>query len=126
MYIKFVSSVPAGPVKGDVIVVHGFGEHIGRYAHIFRELNAAGYACHGMDHQGHGASEGDRLYFEAMSVRRVLAFYCCRWERCAPRALTVTLFFSRLRICQPTLSNLQPPLSRPLRAARGFCLATAW
>jgi alpha-beta hydrolase superfamily lysophospholipase len=48
------------PARGQVLLVHGLGEHIGRYAHIAAKLNAAGWDVHGWDHRGHGRSEGKR------------------------------------------------------------------
>ena len=50
----------AGPVRGTVIIVHGLGEHIGRYAHVAAYLNACGWAVVGYDQRGHGKSEGAR------------------------------------------------------------------
>jgi hypothetical protein len=49
-------------VRGIVVLVHGFGEHSGRYEHVARALTDAGLAVYACDHQGHGASEGDRAY----------------------------------------------------------------
>jgi acylglycerol lipase len=56
---------PAKP-RGVVYVCHGFGEHTGRagYATLASRLNAAGFAVHAVDHQGHGRSSGDRAFFE--------------------------------------------------------------
>jgi lysophospholipase len=48
--------------KAHVLVVHGFGEHMGRYRHVVSALTGAGYACHLFDLRGHGASEGARAY----------------------------------------------------------------
>jgi acylglycerol lipase len=48
--------------KAIVFIVHGLGEHILRYEHVARFLNRRGYAVFGMDHQGHGQSDGDRAY----------------------------------------------------------------
>ena len=50
---------PAGP-KGTVLIVHGLGEHIGRYPALADRLNAAGWSVAGYDHRGHGASAGAR------------------------------------------------------------------
>jgi alpha-beta hydrolase superfamily lysophospholipase len=46
--------------RGTVLVVHGLGEHIGRYAHVAAQLNDAGWQVFGHDHRGHGASGGAR------------------------------------------------------------------
>jgi alpha-beta hydrolase superfamily lysophospholipase len=46
--------------RGLVLIVHGLGEHIGRYAHVAAHLNQAGWDVAGYDHRGHGASGGRR------------------------------------------------------------------
>jgi alpha-beta hydrolase superfamily lysophospholipase len=46
--------------RGVVCLVHGLGEHSGRYAHVAAALNAAGYALFGCDLRGHGKSAGPR------------------------------------------------------------------
>jgi alpha-beta hydrolase superfamily lysophospholipase len=51
---------PGVPLRGVVIVVHGLGEHAGRYDHVARQLNEWGYAVRGYDQCGHGESGGPR------------------------------------------------------------------
>jgi alpha-beta hydrolase superfamily lysophospholipase len=46
--------------RGVVLLVHGLGEHIGRYDHVAMALNAAGWDVAGYDQRGHGASGGRR------------------------------------------------------------------
>ncbi|MEW6706868.1 MAG: lysophospholipase [Pseudomonadota bacterium] len=46
--------------RGTVLIVHGLGEHIGRYAHVAASLNAAGWHVAGYDQRGHGQSGGRR------------------------------------------------------------------
>jgi alpha-beta hydrolase superfamily lysophospholipase len=43
------------------ILVHGYGEHLGRYPHVADRLNAAGAVVLGPDHEGHGRSAGERV-----------------------------------------------------------------
>lgn len=50
----------AGPVRGTVLIVHGLGEHIGRYEHVAARLNDWGWHVVGHDQRGHGASAGAR------------------------------------------------------------------
>lgn len=45
---------------GQVQIVHGLGEHIGRYDGLARALNAAGWQVAGHDLRGHGRSDGPR------------------------------------------------------------------
>lgn len=47
-------------LRGVVILVHGLGEHAGRYDHVARRLNQWGFAVRGYDHYGHGESDGVR------------------------------------------------------------------
>lgn len=50
----------ANQPKGVVNLVHGLGEHSGRYAHVAKALTEAGYHLVGFDLRGHGLSEGKR------------------------------------------------------------------
>ena len=47
-------------LRGAVLLVHGLGEHAGRYEGLARRLNAWGYAVRGYDQCGHGESSGAR------------------------------------------------------------------
>jgi len=47
-------------LRGVVILVHGLGEHAGRYDHVARKLNDWGFAVRGYDQCGHGESGGAR------------------------------------------------------------------
>ena len=46
--------------RGTVLIVHGLGEHGGRYAAVARTLNEAGWCVVAHDHRGHGESGGRR------------------------------------------------------------------
>lgn len=47
--------------KAVVFLVHGLGEHGGRYEHVGRRLAQAGFAVFMVDHRGHGLSDGPRM-----------------------------------------------------------------
>ena len=51
---------PQGEPRGDVVVCHGLGEHIGRYAQLVKALTDRGWRVTGADFRGHGHSEGKR------------------------------------------------------------------
>ena len=46
--------------RATVLIVHGLGEHAGRYTHVADALLQAGFAVRAYDHQGHGRSAGRR------------------------------------------------------------------
>ncbi len=47
-----------------VLLVHGYGEHMGRYGHVADALVGIGAAVYGPDHVGHGRSAGERVLIE--------------------------------------------------------------
>ncbi|KQU76864.1 MULTISPECIES: alpha/beta hydrolase [unclassified Rhizobacter] len=56
-----LSHHPAGTAAhGVVVLVHGLGEHLGRYAHVIAHLNRWGWHVLAYDQRGHGRSEGGR------------------------------------------------------------------
>ncbi len=63
--------VASGPPKSAVVIVHGFGEHAGRYKHVAQALAGAGRPTFAFDLAGHGRSDGRRAVVE--SVAEVVA-----------------------------------------------------
>lgn len=55
-----------GKCIGVVYLFHGMGEYCGRYEKVAQKFAQAGITVHAIDHQGHGHSEGDRVYFEKL------------------------------------------------------------
>ena len=51
---------PDQQARAVVVLVHGLGEHIGRYEHVAKAFTDAGYVFFGFDLRGHGKSEGLR------------------------------------------------------------------
>ena len=54
--------LPEGEIKAGIVIVHGLGEHSGRYDNIVNHLVPRGYAVYGFDLIGHGKSEGEREF----------------------------------------------------------------
>jgi alpha-beta hydrolase superfamily lysophospholipase len=52
------------PARAVIALVHGLGEHSGRYDHVVARLVGEGYAVHAADHRGHGRSDGPRELIE--------------------------------------------------------------
>jgi acylglycerol lipase len=58
--LVFTAWLPEGEPAAAVVLVHGYGEHRGRYRHVAEALVREGYAVYAADHLGHGESEGER------------------------------------------------------------------
>jgi alpha-beta hydrolase superfamily lysophospholipase len=54
----------AGEPWAAALIVHGLGEHGGRYGSVARALTAAGIDVHAYDHRGFGGSAGPRAHVE--------------------------------------------------------------
>lgn len=67
--------LPDSELQGMVCLVHGLGEHSGRYGHLASALNQAGYALLSYDQRGHGKSIGKRGH--APSYETLLDDICC-------------------------------------------------
>lgn len=63
--LYYQSWAPAAHPRAVVAVVHGFGEHSGRYQNVIRAVVPRGYAVYAFDHRGHGRSPGKRGHINA-------------------------------------------------------------
>jgi acylglycerol lipase len=59
---------PEAKVKAVVCLLHGLGEHTGRYAHVGAIFAKAGYVFSGFDLRGHGRSGGQRGHFPSLAA----------------------------------------------------------
>ena len=62
--IHYQAWLPDGNVKAVLFLVHGLGEHCGRYANHVNHYVPLGYAIYGLDLPGHGKSDGEREVIE--------------------------------------------------------------
>jgi alpha-beta hydrolase superfamily lysophospholipase len=53
-------AAPHQGLRGRVHVIHGLGEHAGRYEGLAQRLRAQGFEVWAHDHRGHGRSDGPR------------------------------------------------------------------
>ncbi|HOT92166.1 MAG TPA: lysophospholipase [Anaerolineae bacterium] len=60
--IYYQAWLPETECKAVLLIVHGLAEHSGRYMNVVNHFVPLGYAVYGLDHIGHGKSEGTRVY----------------------------------------------------------------
>ena len=82
---------PDDSPRGAICLVHGAGDHSGRYRHVAEVLARAGFALLAYDHRGHGKSGGPRGHvttYDALlaDVDAALAEVARRWPD-VPRVL---------------------------------------
>ncbi|MCW0215869.1 MAG: lysophospholipase [Pseudonocardia sp.] len=53
--------LPEAEPTGVLLLSHGIGEHSGRYGGVADTLTPDGWAVYGLDHRGHGRSDGRRV-----------------------------------------------------------------
>ena len=61
---------PGGERRAVLAIVHGFGEHSGRYMNIVNHLTLRSYVVYGFDQRGHGRSPGQRGHINAWEEYR--------------------------------------------------------
>jgi len=62
------SWLPEGSPRALVCIVHGLGEHSGRYDHLAADLVTAGFAVVAPDQRGHGRSGGLRGHVDGFAT----------------------------------------------------------
>lgn len=60
--------LPNDDPRAVVVLLHGYGEHSGRYGHVADALTNVGAAVYAYDQRGYGRSEGQRAYVEDFDV----------------------------------------------------------
>ncbi len=83
--IYFQSWLPEGEPRAILLIVHGLAEHSGRYGNVVNHFGPLGYAVYGIDHLGHGKSEGRRVHVEHFD----------------DYASTLKVYFDKIREWQP-------------------------
>lgn len=53
--------------KANIIFLHGYTEHMGRYGWMTEQMNLVGINVFAYDHRGYGKSEGERAYINRFS-----------------------------------------------------------
>lgn len=58
--LRALSWMPTSDARACVVIVHGLGEHAGRYGRLAHRMTEGGFAVFAYDQRGHGESEGSR------------------------------------------------------------------
>lgn len=53
--------------RAEIVLVHGFGEHSGRYSALIEHLTSRSYTVTAYDHRGHGLSDGQPGHIESFN-----------------------------------------------------------
>lgn len=68
---------PDDPSRAAVCIVHGLGEHSGRYESLAKQLVARGLSAYALDQQGHGRSPLERGCIESYeSMLQDISLFC--------------------------------------------------
>ena len=77
--------MPQGDPKGVICLIHGLGEHIGRYHHVADFFNGNSFALTGFDLPGHGLSEGRRGHIKSyVALQNTISQYLQRMDKQYP------------------------------------------
>ncbi|NMC52720.1 MAG: alpha/beta hydrolase [Chloroflexi bacterium] len=77
--------LPESPIRAGVVLVHGLGEHSGRYTHLASYLTEHGIAVYSFDLPGHGQSQGSKGHIPSYAfVSRMLTQFCAAVSKDQP------------------------------------------
>lgn len=61
---RYMWDAAEDPPRALILLVHGVGEHAGRWSHVGEALSRHGFTVHAPDLRGHGASGGPRAHVD--------------------------------------------------------------
>jgi lysophospholipase len=107
------SAVPAGPAWGRLAIIHGYGDHSGRYEEPMLWWAARGLACHAIDLRGHGRAAGRRGAVSRWEeyLDDVRAFFAWLTEAAGPPLFLLGHSHGGLVAAAAVEEELAPPLS---------------
>lgn len=108
--------------KAVVCILHGHGEHVGRYQHVIDFLNRKGFACVAMDFRGHGLSEGKRGHVRSMDYLLDDVEEALKYSRAKYLDIPMYLFGHSFGGCVA----LNYVLKKPKSELTGFIASSPW
>lgn len=108
--------------KAVVCLLHGLGEHIGRYDHVVKFLNQNGFVCVAMDWRGHGLSEGKRGHMPSHDYLLDDVEELLKFSRSNFLDLPIFLFGHSFGGC----AVLNYVLKKPKSELSGFIASSPW
>ena len=118
---------PDGDARTAVVLLHGYGEHLGLYDALARRLVADRHAVYAMDAVGHGRSDGERALIESwdhyVDDARVLAGMA---RAAHPEVPLVVLAHSGGAVAAMLLALRSPGIAQALVLSAGPLLRQDW
>ena len=85
LILRGLISSPGSHLQAGIILVHGLGEHIGRYSLLIKKLNDEGIALTAVDLPGHGRSDGKRGVIKSYSlIHEMIDTLCHEFQKTFP------------------------------------------
>ncbi|MEP1097464.1 MAG: lysophospholipase [Cyclobacteriaceae bacterium] len=119
--LYYIISKPENP-KAVVCILHGHGEHIGRYEHVIDYLSEKGIASVGFDFRGHGKSEGRRGHMPSMDLMLDDIEESLKFTRLNFLDIPMFLFGHSFGGCV----TLNYVLKKPVTELTGFVASSPW
>jgi alpha-beta hydrolase superfamily lysophospholipase len=83
--LRGIIKSPGEKIRAGIILIHGIGEHVGRYSHWIDRLCENGYGFVGVDLPGHGRSDGIRGHIRNYSLTdEMLDFLIAEYKKTFP------------------------------------------
>lgn len=108
--------------KAVVCLLHGHGEHVGRYQHVMAHLAENDIACVAFDFRGHGKSEGRRGHMPSMDLILDDVEESLKFARLSFLDIPMFLFGHSFGGCV----TLNYVLKKPLSELTGFVASSPW
>jgi acylglycerol lipase len=118
----FITTNEVDDPTAALILIHGFGEHIGRYEHVYQACADQNILVYGMDLRGHGKSEGKRGHARSYELLLSDIEELLKTFRSDYNDLPTFLYGHSMG--GNLVANFA--ISKPLNELKGFILSSPW